>query len=92
MYHLADAFELVKYADVTLYVVRQGFTQKGMMKMINDKYAKKEVSNISIILNNFKIKSSYGYGHGYGYGYGQGYHEVEKIPLYKKIFRFIIGK
>ncbi len=89
---VADAFELVKYADVTLYVVRQGFTQKGMMKMINDKYAKKEVSNISIILNNFKIKSSYGYGHGYGYGYGQGYHEVEKIPLYKKIFRFIIGK
>ncbi|MFT7330853.1 MAG: capsular exopolysaccharide synthesis family protein, partial [Roseivirga sp.] len=63
---VADAFELVKYADVTLYVVRQGFTQKGMMKMINDKYAKKEVSNISIILNNFKIKSSYGYGYGYG--------------------------
>lgn len=32
---VADAFELVKHVDATLYVVRQGFTLKGMLKMIN---------------------------------------------------------
>lgn len=88
---VADAFELVKYADATIYVVKQGVTQKGMLKMINDKHAKKEVSKISIVLNNFKVKSEgygYGYGGGYGYGYGYGYYEEEeKLPIYKRIFK-----
>ncbi|MDC9722305.1 MAG: polysaccharide biosynthesis tyrosine autokinase [Urechidicola sp.] len=84
---VADAFELVKYADVTLYVVRQSFTQKGMLKMINDKYMKKEISNVSIVLNDFKVKAGFGYGYGYGYGYGQGYQEEEKKSFFKRIFK-----
>ena len=84
---VADAFELVKYADVTIYVVRQNFTHNGMLKMINDKYMKKEISNVSIVLNDFKVKGSFGYGYGYGYGYGQGYQEEEKKPFFKRIFK-----
>lgn len=85
---VADALELIKYSDVTLYIVRQNFTQKGMLKMINSKYKRDEVSNISIVLNNFKIKSKYGYGYGYGYGgYGNAYHESEKKPFYKRLLK-----
>ena len=32
---VADTFELIKYGDVLLYVTRQGYTDKGMLKMIN---------------------------------------------------------
>jgi len=85
---VSDALELFKYSDAICYIVRQGYTQKGMMKMIDDKYVNKEVSNISYILNDFSLKGkyygygySYGYGYGYGYGnYNNGYHENEDKP------------
>ena len=86
---VADAIELFKYADAVIYVIRQNYTQRGMPKMIDDKYKNGEVKNISYVLNDFTIKDSYGYGNGYGYGYGygggygygkygNGYHESEK--------------
>lgn len=86
---VADAFELLKFANSTLYIVRQNFTHKGMLKMITDKYSKQEVSKLTIVLNNFKVKSNYGYGYGYGtnYGYAQGYHVEDKVPFYKRIFK-----
>lgn len=88
---VSDAFELFKYANAKLYIVRQNFTHKGMLKVIHDRYKKQELSKLTIVLNNFKSKGSYGYGYGYGYGanygYAQGYHQEEKVPFYKRIFK-----
>lgn len=70
---VSDALELFKYADATCYVIRQNYSEKGMMKMIDNKYINKEVSNISYIFNDFSVRSKYGYGYGYGYSYGYGY-------------------
>lgn len=93
---VSDAVELLKYADSTLYIVRQNYSHKGMLKMINEKYIKEEISNISIVLNDFTMKSRYGgYANGYGYGYGYGYgkyassYVVEEMPksLLKRIFK-----
>ncbi|GAB1309363.1 tyrosine-protein kinase domain-containing protein [Urechidicola sp. KH5] len=83
---VTDAFDIIKFADVTLYVIRQGFTQKGMIKMVNRKYEMNEMKNISIVLNNFKVKSKYDMGYGYGNGYGQGYHDNGKRSLFQRIF------
>lgn len=70
---VSDAVELLKYADSTLYIVRQNYSQKGMLKMINEKYVKEEITNISMVLNDFTMKLRYGgYSNGYGYGYGYG--------------------
>ncbi|HEY9168674.1 MAG TPA: polysaccharide biosynthesis tyrosine autokinase [Lutibacter sp.] len=70
---VSDAVELLKYVDSTLYIVRQNYSQKGMLKMINEKYNKEEITNISMVLNDFTMKLRYGgYGNGYGYGYGYG--------------------
>ena len=44
-----------------------------MLRLINDKYKKKEVNNISFVLNYFSAKSKMGYGYGYGYEYGYAY-------------------
>ncbi|RXG29739.1 exopolysaccharide transport family protein [Leeuwenhoekiella palythoae] len=70
---VSDALELDEYVDATLYVIRQHYTKKGMLRLINDKYKKKEISNISFVLNYFSAKSKLGYGYGYGYEYGYGY-------------------
>ena len=84
---VADALELTKYADATLYLVRQNYTKQGMFNFINDKYKTGEVTNISFVLNYFEEKAKYGYGYGYGQ-YSNGYHEDDKKPsLIKRVKR-----
>lgn len=87
---VSDSLELIKFADATIYMVRQNYTKKGMFRHINDKYRRGEVSNVSFVLNFYEDKASYGYGYGYGYGkYGNGYHEDGAKPsIWKKIKRF----
>ncbi len=93
---VADAFELFRYADAVMYIVRQNYTQRGMPKMIDDKYRNGEIKNISFVLNDFSVKNSYGYGYGgynYGYGYGgygkygNGYHDNEKPSWFRRLFK-----
>jgi hypothetical protein len=67
-----------------------------MLKLINEKYEKKEVTNISIVLNDFNVKSKYGYEYGYGYGYSgygkysKGYHHDPPTSFLGKTFKKII--
>jgi capsular exopolysaccharide synthesis family protein len=93
---VSDALELFKYSDAIIYVVRQNYTEKGMMSMIDDKYKNKEVTNISYVLNDFSVENRYGYGYGYGYGqgkYGNGYHENnESKNIFAKIFALFKSK
>jgi succinoglycan biosynthesis transport protein ExoP len=86
---VADSLELAQYCDVTLYMVRQNFTKKEMITLLNNRVNRGELHNTSIILNGFENKAKYGGGYGYGYGYGNyssGYHEVDmKKSLLDKI-------
>jgi len=86
---VSDALELVQYADVTLYIVRQNYTKKDMITLLNNRIKRGELSNASIVFNGFENKAKYGSTYGYGYGYGaysNGYHEEEeKNGLLKKI-------
>jgi capsular exopolysaccharide synthesis family protein len=82
---VSDALELAQYCDVTLYIVRQNFTKKDMITLLNNRVKRGELNNTSIILNGFENKAKYGAGYGYGYGYGygsttysNGYHEEDK--------------
>ncbi|MEO0037567.1 MAG: hypothetical protein RIQ59_778 [Bacteroidota bacterium] len=92
---VTDAVELSMYADVTLYVMRQNFTKKEMVTLLNNRVKREELVNVSIILNGFQNKAKYGYGHAYGYGYGayaNGYHEEEKssnslVKFYQKLVK-----
>jgi polysaccharide biosynthesis transport protein len=83
---VSDALELSQYCDVTLYVVRQNFTKKEMLTLLNNRTKRGELNNVSIIFNGYENKAKYGvgygygygYGYSYGYGYGSGYHEEEE--------------
>ncbi|MDB5248376.1 MAG: polysaccharide biosynthesis tyrosine autokinase [Segetibacter sp.] len=74
---VSDAKVLSRYADCTVYVVRQRYTPKKQIDYINDLYVRKTFSNIGLLINDVKLtgaNSYYGYGYGgYGYGYGYGY-------------------
>jgi len=99
---VADSLELSQFCDVTLYMVRQNFTKKEMITLLNNRVNRGELHNTSIILNGFENKAKYGGGYGYGYGYGSGnyssgYHEIEAkktiwdtlkgMKLFGKLFR-----
>jgi len=90
---VSDAMTLSKFADCTLYLVRQGHTFRKQLVMIDELYRDKKLPKVSIIINDVKQKAGYGYygygRYGYGYGYGEksGYYEEEKpdVSLFKRI-------
>jgi len=68
---VADALTLMRYSDINLYVVRQSYTQKGILAYVNDLFDKNRVGDIQIVFNDVKEgNGAYGFGYGYGYGYG----------------------
>jgi capsular exopolysaccharide synthesis family protein len=76
---VSDALELVQYSDVTLYIVRQNYTKKDMITLLNTRVKRGELNNASIVLNGYENKAKYGSAYGYGYGaYSNGYHDEEK--------------
>ena len=86
---VSDALELAQFADVTLYIVRQNYTKKDMITLLNTRVQRGELANASIILNGYENKAKYGTAYGYGYGYGaysNGYHdEGDKISFWQEI-------
>jgi len=72
---VSDATNLAKYADCTLYIVRQGHTFRNQIQLIEELYTEKKMPNISVILNDVKPEGGYYSGSGYygGYGYYSGY-------------------
>jgi capsular exopolysaccharide synthesis family protein len=70
---VSDAMTLSKFADATLYIVRQGHTYKKQIGLVDEFYRAGKLPKLSLIVNDVKIQSGYGY-YGYGrYGYGQTY-------------------
>ena len=79
---VSDAMTLGKFADTTLYIVRQGYTYKKQISLIDEFYHENRLPKIAIVINDVKLKPGYGYygygRYGYGYGYGGGYYETEE--------------
>jgi tyrosine-protein kinase Etk/Wzc len=73
---VSDAVNLGKYADCTLYIVRQHYTFRKQLQLIEELYRDKKLPNISIVLNDVKTDGGYYGGSGYygGYGYSGAYH------------------
>lgn len=92
---VSDAMTLSKFADCTMYLVRQGHTFKKQIALIDEFYQANKLPKLSIIVNDVKLKPGYGYygygryGYGYGYGYGS-YYEEEVAP--QNFFEKILSK
>ena len=83
---VADAYMIMKHTDVNLYIVRQNYTSKDVLRFVNDLEENKRIENLYLVLNDVSSGSGvYGYGkysYGYGYGYGNGYGSYTKDSDY----------
>jgi len=74
---VTDAMLLNQHANVTLFVVRQRYTTRGSVQLLDEIYRKGEMSNVAILVNDISAAGYYGYGLRYGYslGYGSRYYD-----------------
>jgi len=63
---LSDAIEFMKFADLSLYVVKAGYSKKDFVDIAHQIVERNHVKNLSFILNNVNSKNiPAGYGGGY---------------------------
>lgn len=55
---------LVHHLDVTLYVVRQGYTRRAMLRPINELYRTDKLRQVDLLFNGVKAADGYGYVYG----------------------------
>lgn len=81
---VTDTLMLSKYADATLYVVREGYSEKDTVLFINNLVEDNRIHNAAVVLNQaseggssgrYKYGYKYAYSYRYRYGYVRGYGE-----------------
>jgi tyrosine-protein kinase Etk/Wzc len=70
---VTDALLLSPYVDLNLYIVRQRYSSRSTLEMIDQLYRHGELKNLAIIINDINLSGYYGYGMRYGYYLGYGY-------------------
>jgi capsular exopolysaccharide synthesis family protein len=68
-----DAVLISRLANASIYVIRQKYTLKHQLQIVNDFKQNEKLPNLSIIVNDVQLNKRYGYGYKYGYHYGYGY-------------------
>ncbi|HOX84289.1 MAG TPA: polysaccharide biosynthesis tyrosine autokinase, partial [Chryseolinea sp.] len=74
-----DTLYLTQIADITIYVLRHGVSEKSFINDVNDLKLRKGVKNIYVVLND--VEEKYLPYSGYGYGY---YREDHKQSTKKR--------
>ena len=73
---LADTSIAARHADKTIFVVRAGVLDRGMLPVIDKYYDERKLPSMSVLLNGTeKFNGHYGYHYGYYHHYGDYYHE-----------------
>lgn len=89
---VSDALTISKYANCSLYIVRQRFTIKRQVATIDEFYQTKKLPRMSVLVNDVNAKTTgyYGYGnYGYGKYYGVDFEtngKQKKSSLLKRLF------
>jgi tyrosine-protein kinase Etk/Wzc len=82
---VADTFILSHHADLTLYIIRAGYTEKELLEFAVNSKNTGSIKNVGFVLNNVDL-GNLGYGSSYGYGYAQ-----EKPNFLKRSFGLNFG-
>ena len=81
---VTDALLLSQLANVTLFVVRQRYTTRGSVQLLDEIYRKGEMSNVAVLVNDISASGYYGYGLRYGYSLGYGHRYYDPGNYYTK--------
>jgi len=83
---VTDTLIISKYADLTLFVLRSGKTDKRILEYSKSLRANKKLPNMAYVINNVGIGNFHDYNYGYAYGYGKEMTNPSQISvLIKKI-------
>ncbi len=70
---VTDALLVSSLTDFYLFVVRQRFTSKNTLALIEDLHRNENIKSIGVVMNDISLSGHYGYGLRYGYTAGYGY-------------------
>lgn len=75
---VADAFTLAPFIDSTIYLVRNNYTPKNTISIVDRIFKEKKLESPMIVFNDARLEKGYKYGYGYGYGYGYSHDKKRK--------------
>jgi tyrosine-protein kinase Etk/Wzc len=65
---VSDALIIEEFADVTCYVMRQNYTFKSQLNIVNDLQKYRKVKQLYLVVNDIELHTNSITGYGYGYG------------------------
>lgn len=67
---VTDSYSLFDFADHIIFVVRQKYTPKHLLRTVDEAYETKKIKNVSIIFNDLYSGLGFEFTDGYSYTYG----------------------
>ncbi|WP_298488563.1 tyrosine-protein kinase domain-containing protein [uncultured Maribacter sp.] len=74
---VTDTLLISEYADVSLFVIRAGYTDKGAIDFAENLKNTKKLHNMAFVLNDVDLGNSKNYNYGYGYGNDEEFYKNE---------------
>jgi tyrosine-protein kinase Etk/Wzc len=77
---VSDTLLLSRFVDINIFIVRQRYSSKNTLELIQELYQSDKLKNMGIVINDISLTGYYGYGlrygyyKGYGYAYGKNYY------------------
>lgn len=88
---LSDAYVIMKYSDLNIYVIRENFSKRSFIQSLDELNLEGKVQNMQIVLNaaglSKKFNANYGHYHGYSGKYKYYADNEEKPGFFKRMFR-----
>lgn len=83
---VTDALLVSDFTSFYLFVIRQRYSSKGTLELIDELYKGKNIKSLGLVVNDISISGYYGYGLRYGqsmgYGYNYGYNYYNQYGKY----------
>ena len=70
---VTDALLVSAITDFYLFVVRQRYTSKNTIELVEELHRNESIKSLGIVINDISMSGYYGYGLRYGYSMGYGY-------------------
>ncbi len=94
---VTDTQIINRLADITLYCMRMGHTEKISLDTVKALSQRKSLNNLGVIISQVGVgklyyggeKKSTNFGYGYGYGYGYGSHDNKKETIFTRVINLL---
>jgi len=90
-----DALILERFADYMLYIIRENYSRKNFLNIIEEYVKNGEIKNVGLVYNDYKIDmvKKYGYQSKYVYAYNKyGYKKYGPSKIRKSFFKRLLSK